>query len=126
MNTISFPFLFVWFVSIILTVVGLANMAGPRRLREIYARWEFPKRFYLVAGILELTAAAFLAIPEWRIWGIALAALIMFGAVVTLFNQRRYLYAVPGIVLMLALVPASLAVPPNTHPLHYVNTLPAG
>ena len=126
MNAISYPFLVAWVVGAILTVAGLVNIAGPRRLRAAYARWEFPTRFYLLAGALEVTAALFLAIPELRIWGIALAGFIMFGAVVTLFNHRRYVSAVPGIILLAALVPASLAVPHETHQLHYVNTLPAG
>ena len=126
MNAISFPFLIAWLIGAILMVVGFINLAGPRKLREAYARWEFPSRFYLVVGVLEVTAAAFLAVPEMRIWGIALAGLIAFGAVITLFNQRRYLSAVPAIILMVALLPASLAVPYGTHQLHYVNTLRAG
>jgi uncharacterized membrane protein HdeD (DUF308 family) len=126
MNAISFPFLTTWLIGTVLIVVGMINIAGPRKLRETYANWEFPPRFYLVAGVLEVTAAAFLAVPEMRLWGIVLAGLIGFGAVVTLFNQRRYLSAVPAIVLMIALLPASLAVPYETHPLHYVNTLRAG
>jgi hypothetical protein len=125
MNAISFPFLVAWAVGAILAVAGLVNIAGPHWLREAYARWEFPARFYLVAGALEVTAALFLAIPELRSWGIALAGFIMFGAVVTLFNHRRYMSAVPGIILLVALVPASFAVPHETHQLHYVNTLPA-
>ena len=125
MNAISFPFLVAWAVGASLAVAGLVNIAGPRWLREAYARWEFPPRFYVVAGALEVTAALFLAIPGLRIWGIALAGLIMFGAVVTLFNHRRYMSAVPGIILLAALVPASFAVPHETHQLHYVNTLPA-
>jgi len=126
MNAISFPFLTTWLIGTVLMVVGMINIAGPRKLRETYANWEFPPRFYLVAGVFEVTAAAFLAVPELRLWGIVLAGLIGFGAVVTLFNQRRYLSAVPAIVLMIALLPASLAVPYETHPLHYVNTLRAG
>jgi len=126
MNAISFPFLTTWLIGTVLMVVGIINIAGPRKLRETYANWEFPPRFYLVAGVLEVTAAAFLAAPELRLWGIVLAGLIGFGAVVTLFNQRRYLSAVPAIILMIALLPASLAVPYETHPLHYVNTLRAG
>jgi uncharacterized membrane protein HdeD (DUF308 family) len=126
MNAISFPFLTTWLIGTVLMVVGIINIAGPRKLRETYANWEFPPRFYLVAGVFEVTAAAFLAVPELRLWGIVLAGLIGFGAVVTLFNQRRYLSAVPAIILMIALLPASLAVPYETHPLHYVNTLRAG
>jgi hypothetical protein len=126
MNAISFPFLIAWLVGAALMVVGFINLAGPRKLRETYANWEFPPRFYLVAGVFEVTAAAFLAVPELRLWGIVLAGLIAFGAVVTLLNQRRYLSAIPAIILMVALLPASLAVPYETHPLHYVNTLRAG
>ena len=126
MNAISFPFLIAWLVGAILMAAGLVNIAGPRKLRDAYANWEFPPRFYLVAGVLELTAAAFLAVPGMRSWGIALAGLISFGAVVTLFNQRRYWSAVPVLILMVALLPASLAVPSETHQVHYANTLRAG
>ena len=123
MNAISYPYFIVWAIGAILSVAGFVNIAAPRRLREAYERWEFPARFYLVIGVLDVTAAAFLALPEWRSWGIALAAFITFGTVITLFNQRRYMSAVPGVILMLALVPASFAVPHEAHQLHYVNTL---
>jgi hypothetical protein len=123
MSAISYPYLIVWAIGAILSAAGLVNIAAPRSLREVYERWEFPARFYLVVGVLDVTAAAFLALPEWRGWGIALAAFIIFGTVITLFNHRRYMSAVPGIILMVALVPASFAVPHETHQLHYVNTL---
>jgi DoxX-like family len=125
MNDIAYPFLFAWVIGTILSVTGLVNIAGHRGLREAYARWEFPPRFYLVVGVLELTAAALLAMPELRGWGIGLTGFIMFGAVVTLFNHRHYLLAVPGMMLMVGLVPVSLAVPHETHQVHYANTLPA-
>jgi hypothetical protein len=60
-----------------------------------------------------------LAHPELRGWGIALAGLIMFGAVITLLNHEQYLCAVPSIALMAALIPASLAVPRGVHHVHY-------
>jgi len=123
MNAISYPFLIVWAIGAILSVAGFVHIAAPRRLREAYERWEFPARFYLVVGVIDVTAAAFLALPEWRSWGIALAAFIIFVTVITLFNHRRYMSAVPGVILMLALVPASFAVPHEAHQLHYVNTV---
>ena|SRR5712671_2931155 len=124
MTTIPFPFLIAWSIGTILALAGLINIAGPRGLREAYARWEFPARFHLGVGVLQIAAAVLLAIPDMRVWGIVLAGSIMFGAVVTLFNHRRYVFAVPAIMLMAALVPASLAIPHQSH-LHYVNTLPA-
>ena len=121
-NAISYPFLLAWLIGAILSVTGIVHITGPRGLREAYARWEFPPRFYLVAGIVELTAATLLALPEFRVWGIALTGFISFGAVVTFVNQRHYMFAVPYIVLMVALIPVSLAVPHETHRVHYVNT----
>ena len=123
MSVVSFPFLIVWTIGAIFSVTGFVNIAGPRRLREAYARWEFPSRFYLVLGVVEIVAAAMLALPESRSWGIALAAFIIFGTVITLFSHRHYMSALPGVVLMVALVPATFAVPRETHQLHYVNTL---
>jgi multisubunit Na+/H+ antiporter MnhG subunit len=123
MSAISYPYLIVWAIGAILSASGLIHISAPRRLREVYERWEFPTRFYLVVGVLDVTAAAFLALPGWRSWGIALAAFIIFGTVITLFNHRRYMSAVPGVILMFALVPASFAVPHETNQLHYVNTL---
>jgi len=123
MNAISYPYFIVWAIGAILSVAGIVHIAAPRRLREAYERWEFPARFYLVVGVLDVTAAAFLALPEWRSWGIALAAFIIFGTVITLVKHSRYIFAVPGVILMVALVPASFAVPHEGHQLHYVNML---
>ena len=123
MNAISYPYFIVWAIGAILSVAGIVHIAAPRRLREAYERWEFPARFYLVVGVLDVTAAAFLALPEWRSWGIALAAFIIFGTVITLVKHSRYMFAVPGVIPMVALVPASFAVPHEGHQLHYVNML---
>jgi len=71
---------------------------------------------------LEIAAAFMLAHPELRGWGIALAALIMFGAVITLLSHEQYLWAAPSMVLMAALIPAGLAVPRVSHSVHYAPT----
>ncbi len=63
--------------------------------------------FSRVAGVAQLFAALFLAIPQTRIWGSVLAAAILFVTVVGLLNRGKYLHAVPAIIL-LALVPAAV------------------
>jgi hypothetical protein len=93
-------------------------------VREAYAGWEFPSGFAVVTGGLELLAAACLAMPDLRVWGIALAAIIMFGAVTTLFSHRQYLYAVPAMILMAALIPAALTIPHTDHHVHYAAATP--
>jgi hypothetical protein len=109
MAEISFSTIMAWAIAGVFAASALLHLAGPRFLREAYERWNFPRQFHRVTGIIELLTAAFLANPLTRLWGIALAALTMFVAVVTLLNHRQYAYTVPGILMMLALIPASLS-----------------
>ncbi len=43
---------------------------------------------------------------QTRIWGGILAAMILFVAVVSLLNHRKYFHALPAILAMLAIAPA--------------------
>ena len=106
-------------LAVVFWVIGVTHLLGPRFLREAFEKWNYGTLARLVTGTLEVTAALMLAHPELRGWGIALAALIMFGAVITLLSHEQYLCAVPSIALMVALVPAMLAVPRADHQLHY-------
>ncbi len=81
---------------------GLVQLAGPRFVRDAYARWEYPSGYYRITGTLELLAATLLAVPETRVRGAILAGIIMFGAVVTLLHHREYLHAVPAMALFVA------------------------
>jgi hypothetical protein len=87
-------------------LAGMLHMAAPRALREGYRRWQFARGFYYVAGTAQLFAALFLAVPQTRIWGGILAAMILFVAVISLLNHRKYGYALPAILAMLAIAPA--------------------
>jgi hypothetical protein len=88
---------------------GLAaalNLAAPGFLRRAYARWEFARGFQYVAGTALGFTALFLVLPQTRIWGGILGAMILFITVVMLLNRGKYTYAVPAMLLMLALAPA--------------------
>jgi len=61
-------------------------------------------------GVMQLITAAFLATPQLRIWGSILAGLLTFFWTVTLLNHRQWSWAAAGMLLMMTLVPASLAV----------------
>ena len=106
-------------LAVVFWVIGLIHLLGPRFLRDAFEKWNYGTLVRLVTGILEIMAALMLAHPELRGWGIALAALIMFGAVITLLNHEQYLCAVPSIALMAVLVPEMLAVPRADHQVHY-------
>ena len=95
----------------IFALSGLVHLAGPSFIKRAYERWNFARGFHIITGLVELAAAAFLASPTTRIWGVVLAGAVLFSAVVTLLNNRQYAYALPGILMLIALAPASLAGP---------------
>ena len=98
-------------LSVILSVIGLVQLIGPRFVREAYRRWGYGRNVRLVTGVLDIVAAIMLGVPALRVWGIALAAILTFGSIVVFLNHRQYRQAVPAIALMLALIPATVAVP---------------
>lgn len=92
-------------------ISGLLHIAGPNFLRRAYRRWGFPFNAHRVIGVLEVITALFLSNPVTRIWGVVLASFIIFFGTFALFHHGKYAYTLPGLILMLALVPATLAGP---------------
>ena len=88
-NAFFFSIVSAWAVAGIFALSAVVQLFGPGFVRRAYARWELPRRFYLVTALVELIAAALLIDPSTRIWGIALAGLVNFFAVVTLLNNRQ-------------------------------------
>lgn len=86
--------------------VALLNLTAPGFVRSAYRRGDFPRGFYYVVGLAQAMAALFLAVDQTRIWGGILGAMILFVTVVSLLNRRKYYYALPAILLMVALAPA--------------------
>lgn|GEM_PF-4129487 len=90
-------------------VAALAHLAAPRAMRERHARWQFPRGYRAVTGGLLALAAALIAFPATRLAGLFVAALVLFLSATTLLYRRRYRTAMPLIVLLFALIPASLS-----------------
>ena len=100
-----------WSLTIVFGLIGAIQLIGPRFVREAYRSWDYGPRVRIVTGLLDITAAVMIALPALRGWGIALGAILTFGAVVVFLNHRQYRYALPAIALLIALVPAAVAVP---------------
>ena len=84
-------------------VSGLVQLAGPGFVRRAYQRWELSPGLHRVIGALMVIAALFLAVPNTRVWGVLLAGVINFLAVVTLLKNREYRWAFPGLAIAIAL-----------------------
>ena len=102
---VVFPVLAVWVNAGALTLAGMTNLVGLRKLREIYAEWDLPEIFYHSVGLLQIS-------PEMRVYGIAIAGPIIFGTVVMLLSHERYALAAPVTAMMAVLFMAALTVLP--------------
>ena len=96
-------------VSAAFCLAGLLNLSGSTHVRAAYRFWHYPHHFYRIVGVAELMAALFLIVPETRIWGIAAGGIITFVAIVTLLHYHQYLWSLAAMLLLVGLVPASLA-----------------
>ena len=90
-------------------LAGLVNLGGSPAIKATYRAWDYPPNFYRVVGLIELTVALFLALPETRIWGVIVGGFIAFFSVVALLRHGRYGWAVPAMLLLAALVPVTFA-----------------
>ena len=97
-------------LSLVLTMLfafaAVVNLAGPGFVRRFYRHWNYPRGFHYVAGAAQGLTALFLAVPQTRIWGGISGAMVLFIVTVSLLNHRKYAYAIPAIMVMLALAPA--------------------
>jgi len=92
----------------VFAMAGFIFVADPAPLSRLLVDWGYGRNFTRVFGTFALATAVFLSIPQLRLWGIALAGFALFGTTVKLLERRRYLYALPGI-LLLGTLPFSLA-----------------
>jgi hypothetical protein len=100
----------VTWLTIIFLVSAVVHLPGPAFVRRAYEQWEYPPKFYRVTGLIQLLIALFLAVPQTRIWGVILAVLATCVAEITLLKNEQYIWSVPGIVVMIALIPAAFAI----------------
>jgi hypothetical protein len=93
----------------LLGMVALLQLSSVRLVKHLYGEWSATPSSSRVGGVMEMVAAVLLFVPNTRIWGIFLAAFLFFTAGVSLLKNRRYAIAAIDVLLMIALVPASVS-----------------
>ena len=106
---IHFARIALYAVIAIFSLTGLLNLGGEGHLTAVYRLWRYPHHFNRIVGLAELLTALFLILPETRVWGIAAAGIMAFITVITLLHHRLYAWSLPVMLLLISLVPASLA-----------------
>jgi len=111
MPELTFPLLAAWINAAFLGFAGIVNWFDGERVYAFYKSWRIPPRSYRTVGLIEITAATFIAVPHLRAWGIVMGAVLLFGTVVLLLGHRYYGYAVLAMVMLAALGAAVFAIP---------------
>jgi hypothetical protein len=81
---------------------GAAVQAG-------FIRWGYPAWWNFVTAAFEGFGAALIVLPETRIWGLALGAMVLIAAIATVAWRREYMHLPPAVALA-ALIGIELAV----------------
>jgi uncharacterized membrane protein YphA (DoxX/SURF4 family) len=87
---------------------GLFNAIGGAAVQAEFIRWGYPAWWNFVTAAFEVLGAALIVLPETRIWGLALGAMVMIAAIVTVIWRREYKHLPPGVALA-ALIGIELA-----------------
>jgi DoxX-like family len=74
---------------------GLFNVIGTPATQSDFARWGYPRWWSSLTGGLEMVSAVLIALPASRIVGLALGAVIIAAAVITVLRHRDYSHLVP-------------------------------
>ncbi|WP_458097076.1 DoxX family protein [Roseomonas sp. WA12] len=74
---------------------GLFNAIGTRATQDDFARWGHPRWWCRVTEGLEIVSAGLIAFPANRETGLALGAVIIVTAAVTVLCRREFAHAAP-------------------------------
>ena len=80
----------IWLLVAAFFGAGVFNAIGTQATKSDYARWGYPRWWSFVTGGLEIMSAALIALPASRIVGLALGAVIILAAVVTVLRHRDF------------------------------------
>jgi DoxX-like family len=74
---------------------GLFNAIGTAATQSDFARWGYPRWWSRFTGGLEIISAVLIALAVGRIVGLALGAIIITAAVLTVLRHREFSHLVP-------------------------------
>jgi Na+-transporting NADH:ubiquinone oxidoreductase subunit NqrB len=88
---------------------GLFNAIGTSATQSDFARWGYPRWWGRFTGGLEMMSAVLIALPVSRGVGLALGALIIAAAVLTVLRHRDFTHLVPLGVFVAVIVLARIS-----------------
>jgi uncharacterized membrane protein YphA (DoxX/SURF4 family) len=86
-----------WLLAVAFTGAGIANAIGGAAVQAEFKRWGYPAWWNFVTAALEVLGAALIVLPETRILGLALGAMVMIAAIATVIWRQDYKHLPPGV-----------------------------
>ncbi|MCP3725026.1 DoxX family protein [Paraburkholderia sp. CNPSo 3272] len=99
----------IWLLAAGFFGAGLFNAYGTSGSQSDYARWGYPRWWGRLTGALEMVCAVLIALPATRMMGLALGALIIAAAVLTVLRHRDFSHLVPLSVFVAAIALAGFS-----------------
>jgi uncharacterized membrane protein YphA (DoxX/SURF4 family) len=97
-----------WLLAFAFTGAGIGNAAGGAAIQAQFQRWGYPAWWNFVTAALEVLDAVLIVLPETRLFGLALGAVVMIVATATVIWRREYKH-LPPCVVFIALIGINLA-----------------
>ena len=85
----------IWLLAAAFFGAGVFNTIGTPGTKTDFARWGYPGWWNLLTGGLEIVSAVLILLPATRIVGLALGALIIAAAVITVLRHRDFSHLAP-------------------------------
>jgi hypothetical protein len=99
----------IWLLIAGLFGAGLFNAIGTPATQSDFVRWGYPRWWSRFTGGLEIMSAVLIALPVSRFVGLALGAIIIAAAILTVLRHREFSHLVPlgAFVTVIALAASS-------------------
>jgi hypothetical protein len=88
---------------------GLFNAIGTPGTKSDFVRWGYPRWWGFFTGGLEIMSAVLIALPVSRIVGLALGAVIIAAAVLTVLRHREFTHLAPPGVFVAVIALAEIS-----------------
>jgi DoxX-like family len=98
----------IWLLVAGLFGAGLFNAIGTPGTQSDFARWGYPRWWGRFTGGLEMMSAVLIALPVSRIVGLALGAVIIAAAVLTVVRHRDFRHLAPLSVFVVLIALAEI------------------
>lgn len=85
----------IWLLVAAFFGAGVFNAIGTPATKTSFIRWGYPEWWCRVTGGLEIVTAVLVALPGSRIVGLALGAVIVAAAVLTVLRHRDFSHLAP-------------------------------